>query len=639
MTEQSPSWRCCGAWTGGTVVAVAISPEFAQDGIVLAATAAGLYRSTDGGRQWTKGQSGLSDPRITTVLFAPAVSASAPLAFAATADGRLFQTQDGGATWLEIPAWAGLGLINAIAISPNFVTDQTLFVATAEGIFRTQDGGHTWQSSTFGLLDLEILCLTCAPNFAESELLWAGSAQGGLYRSRNAARSWRESGQGLPDTAIQCIAVSPNFAQDQTLYVGTERDGIYVSTDGGTNWRPLSSLLAGQSVNCLAISPDGQTLLAGAENGIYRSVDGGRQWVLTTDGAFLALAVAIAPDGTAVAGAYQEGAFQLPANTGGWQPVSMGLTAHVPPVVLRDQENRLYLLDIDGVLVTSSDAGNTWQPCNHALAAAPVLAVAMATGEMGSRLYAVTADALYCTQTPLTTTAWRSHPLPLADSVPTLLACALPGAQNSVLLLADETGNLYLSPQGGEQWQSLTTPWQGSGLLHLCFSPIDRSSQTVFALTVQATVDANYLMQIWQTTDAGATWLALADFYADTPAAVMTLPLDPVEQPVLVGVGNRLIKLYRQSENLSWAVEQHFLADTLRITGIVTTESYLEDRFIHVTTNDGIYQTMEGGATWTPVAAALAGRTIVALLSSAAGLPVYAVELGGAIWQAVGSGC
>ncbi|MEZ4734196.1 MAG: hypothetical protein R3E79_44445 [Caldilineaceae bacterium] len=414
MTEQSPIWRRCGAWTGGTVGAVAISPNFTQDGVVLAATAAGLYHSTDGGRHWTICQTGLSDPRITTVAFAPASPASAPmatpLAFAATADARLFQTQNSGAIWQEVTAWAGLGLINAIAVSPNFLVDKTLFVATAEGVFRTQDGGHTWESSTFGLLDLEILCLACASNFAESELLWAGSALGGLYRSRNAARSWRESGQGLPDTAIQCIAVSPNFVQDQTLYVGTESDGIYDSTDGGATWQPLSSHLTGQPINCLAISPDGQTLLAGAEHGVYGSVDGGRRWTLTTDGAFPALAVAIAPDGTALAGAYQEGAFRRAADGGGWQPASSGLTAHTPPVVLRDQEDSLYLLDIDGALVMSCDAGNTWQLCNHALAEEPVLAVAMATGDAGSLLYAVTASALYCTQTPVTATAWRSQP-------------------------------------------------------------------------------------------------------------------------------------------------------------------------------------------------------------------------------------
>lgn len=633
MAEQLPTWRPCGAWTGGTVAAVAISPHFDQDGLVLAATAAGLYRATDGGRQWVCCQNGLSDPRITTVVFAPAVDSAAPAAFAATADSRLFQTADGGATWQEIPAWAGLGLINAIAVSPNFATDRTLFVATPEGIFRTQDGGHTWESSTFGLLDLEILCLACAPTFAENELLWAGSALGGFYRSRNAARSWRDAGQGLPDMAIQCIAVSPNFAQDQTLYVGTENEGIYYSTDGGAGWQPLSPQLAGQSINCLAISADGQTLLTGAGTGVYRSVDGGQQWELTAGGAFLALALAIASNGTTVAGAYQEGIFRLPVDADCWQSASVGLTAHVPPLVLRTQENSLYLLDVEGALVASQDSGQSWESVNSTFAEEAVRAVAQATSIAGTHLYAVTERALFVTQDAATTTAWQSYVLPESAASPTLLTCAPTVTSRAMLMLADESGNLYGSATGGAQWQLLAVPWQNSQLLHLLVTPLDATHQTLYALSVQAATDTTYLLQLWQTIDNGAAWMGLADFYADTPTAVMTLPLDPVEQSILLGVRNRLIKLYHNATDGTWAVDQQFLADRLRITSIVTTATYREDKTIYVTTNDGIQKTKDGGATWTPVAMEVTERTIVALLPGVAGAPTYAVELGGTIWQ------
>lgn len=633
MAEQLPAWRRWRTWSGGTVAAVAISPAFDQDGVVLAATAAGLYRSTDGGRQWMDCQNGLSDPRITTVVFAPVVDVTPPVAFAATADSRLFQTADGGATWQEITAWAGLGLIHAIALSPHFAVDQTLFVATAEGVFRTQDGGHTWESSTFGLLDLEILCLACAPTFAESELLWAGSALGGLYRSRNAARSWRDAGQGLPDMAIQCVVVSPDFAQDQTLYVGTENNGIYYSADGGARWQQLSSQLAGQSINCLAISGAGQTLLAGASAGVYRSVDGGRQWTLTTDGAFLALAVALTPDGTAIAGAYQEGIFRLPVDADGWQSASVGLTVHVPPVVLRDQENSLYLLDVEGALVVCKEKGEHWVSVNGHVDDEPVRAMALATTPTGSLLYVVTAQTIAVTPTSTAAPDWRRHALPERATSPTLLTCAAQVDEDPMLILADEEGNLYCAATLGAPWQLLTVPWQNSQLLHLLFAPIDQSHQTLYALTVHAAADTTYLLHLWQTTDCGATWLALADFYADTPTAAMTLPLDPVEQPIYLGVRNRLIKLYRTAEDGTWAVDQQFLAETLRITSIVTTTTYLEDKTIYATTNRGIQQTTDGGATWTPVAAELTERTLVALLPGLDGAPTYAVELGGTIWQ------
>lgn len=625
MVAQVSQWQPCGAWLGGTVAALALSPDFSRDRLILAATAAGLYRSTDGGQQWQRSASGLSDPRLIAVVFAPLPS---HLAFAATADGRLFQSEDQGATWQECLGWTGLGLINALCVSPNFAADHRLFVATPEGIFRSQDGGLSWESSTFGLLDLEILCLACAPNFADHEVLWAGSALGGLYRSRNGARSWRDAGVGLPDMAMQCLVVSPAYALDQTLYVGTESDGIYRTTDGGATWYALSTELAGQPINALVISPDGQTLFAGTGAGVYASTNGGQQWSLMAGGAFAALALALATDGTAVAGAYQEGLFTWSPTDRQWQPALDGLTAHVPPILWRDPADTLTLLDVEGALVQSVDAGRTWRVLNGELGNEAVLTITQAATDQGPLLCAATGTTCYVQQA----TTWQTVDLPAGAASPTLLAGVSISARVPRWLLADEEGNLFLWDGHQAQWQALAVPWAASQLLHVAFAPVDPSQQTVVALTVQPHPQQHYLLQLWHSNDLGATWLALADFYADTPAAVLTLPLDPVEQPILVGVHNRLIKIYQTPAAL-WAVQQHFLADALRITGIVTTADYIEMPTIYVTTNDGLLQSTDGGATWSAVGEGLAGRTLVAFCPGQGAQPTYVVELGGAIWR------
>lgn len=625
MTGQSLRWSCCGAWEGGTITALAISPAFDTDLVILAATAAGLYRSIDGGQQWQRSARGLSDPRLTAVVFAPQPS---HLAFAATADGRLFQSEDGGERWQECLGWTGLGLINALSVSPHFAADRTLFVATMEGIFRSQDGGISWESSTFGLLDLEILCLACAPTFAESEVLWAGSALGGFYRSRNGARSWRDAGLGLPDMAVQCIAVSPTYAQDQTLYVGTERDGIYRSTDGAATWHALSPDLTGQTINALAISSDGRTLFAGTGAGVYVSSDGGQQWSLPAGGAFSALALAVAADGTTVAGAYQEGILIWSSTHRHWQPARGGLTAHAPPMMLWDETKTFTLLDLDGALVQSTDEGRTWHLLNGDLDDEAVLAMAQATTDQGATLYVATATACYVQQAA----TWQTLALPKDVAPPTLLAIAADFAHFPNLLLADVEGHLFLRAGDQPQWQALAVPWGASQLLHVAFAPVAPIQQPVVALTVQPHPQQHYLLQLWQSHNLGATWRVLADFYADTPAAVMTLPLDPVEQPILVGLHNRLIKIY-QTAGDTWAVQQHFLERDRRITGIVTMPDYIETPTIYVTTNDGLRQSTDGGATWLAVGEGLVGRTLVAFCPGQGAQPSYVVELGGAIWR------
>src|SRR5262245_5881832 len=200
--SPAPTWQRLGSWAGGPVLDIGLSPTFAVDGMALAATAAGLYRTDDGGDSWQRTAAELADPSFLAVAFAPANRPGQVCAYAASESGRLYTSLDSGLTWQEVSAWSGLGQATQLLLSPGFDQDRTLFVATGTGVFRTQDGGLHWESATFGLHDLEVLCLALAPDFVSSEVIWCGTAAGGLYRSRNAARSWRDSGQGLPDDAV-----------------------------------------------------------------------------------------------------------------------------------------------------------------------------------------------------------------------------------------------------------------------------------------------------------------------------------------------------------------------------------------------------------------------------------------------------
>ncbi len=89
------------------------------------------------------------------------------------------------------------------------------FAATiGDGILRTRDRGVSWDAWNFGLLDLEVLALAISPDFANDETLFAATATG-IFRSPNAGRAWREL--QFPDDAgaVLCLAVSPAFAQDE----------------------------------------------------------------------------------------------------------------------------------------------------------------------------------------------------------------------------------------------------------------------------------------------------------------------------------------------------------------------------------------------------------------------------------------
>ena len=98
------TWKKCGdpAITGkadksvGTFYGIDFDPGATS--VALAATPAGLYRSTNGCASWTAIQAGLERETASIVLFHPTHSGEAYVA----QGGRVFRSTDGGQHWLPV---------------------------------------------------------------------------------------------------------------------------------------------------------------------------------------------------------------------------------------------------------------------------------------------------------------------------------------------------------------------------------------------------------------------------------------------------------------------------------------------------------------------------------------------------------
>ncbi|NJN84523.1 MAG: hypothetical protein HC802_21065, partial [Caldilineaceae bacterium] len=481
--------------------------------------------------------------------------------FASTDLGRLFRSVDGGEQWQEIPAWAGLGVVNALALSPSYAKDQTIFAATRSGVFRSFDDGASWESAEFGLLDPEALCIVCAPDYAMSETLWVGTGLGGLFRSRNAARAWRESGQGLPDAAIQAMVIAPTRSSPDgptsraIPLVGTEVDGVYLSIDGGSSWSRASDDLAGEFVNSLlVVSSDANevVLLAGAASGVYRSVDGGAHWKLTTGGEFLALSFGISASGLVVAGAYGDGVFVSEDAGQSWREANQGLDGHAPPLVVRSPGNVLFALDIDGVLAASADGGATWDVASAD--DTPIRAMTVADDGGDGLLYTASDEGLFCRNAAAGSFDWQSLTLP---SAPVAFLQPSPHFQRDrTLLCGDLAGSLFFSHSAGEEWSRLTLAWPSEFLLN---AMIGRGENTPFvALSASLNAQANYQVNIWASTDLGQSWAILANLETESPAVLIAMPDDPAARAMFLATRNRIIKLFTEPSSGELSVEQHF---------------------------------------------------------------------------------
>lgn len=127
-----------------------------------------------------------------------------------------------------------------------------------------------------------------------SQVIWAGSASGGLWLSENGGDFWQPVTDQIPSTGIGAVTVNP--LNPNSLLIGTGEGytlgssairpglGVFKSTDRGLNWQPTNfdyQQTAGVSAFKLIWShADTNIVWLAATNGIWKSTDGGESWVL-----------------------------------------------------------------------------------------------------------------------------------------------------------------------------------------------------------------------------------------------------------------------------------------------------------------------------------------------------------------------
>lgn len=210
---------------------------------VLVGVNGAVLRSQDGGQQWTIVGLASPLPHVVALALSPQFATDG-VAAAGTSEDGVFITGDAGQTWV---AW-NFGLLDlrvlALAFSPDFATDKLLYAASESGIFRSHNGGRSWREVDFPMRAAPVLSLAVV-----GECLYAGTESHGLMISRDGGQSWITA---IPAETTSVVSVS---AANGRLHALTE-SRLLRSADEGQTWETLHSFPDHQQAMALTAQSD-----------------------------------------------------------------------------------------------------------------------------------------------------------------------------------------------------------------------------------------------------------------------------------------------------------------------------------------------------------------------------------------------
>lgn len=488
-------------------------------GNLWAASPAGLFRNIDG--DWLPVLQTFPFSQVGTVLDLGKTVLAAGLS------GGLVYSRKTGENWQYAVLEQVTNPVTCLAASPNFAEDQVVLAGTAgDGVLRSVNGGQSWQLVNFGLRDFHIYALETASVWGLKEASFSGTANG-IYYSPNGGRAWRFS--GLDGITVLSLALHPDFENSPIILAGTENHGIWRSEDSGQNWSPVE--LPGfkeLTINAF-LRFENAWLAATSEAGVLTSDDDGLTWTITNSHLppILTLAQSL---GNLFAGTYQQGIYRSLDGGNTWEPVESWVAQRFSQLLAWpafEQDYWVALGPQSGVWV-SEDKVDGWQP----LSGIDLDSAWYAADVCQDRLILGGSSGVYQQVSPL-----KPGRITLSSDQAALSLASM----DAMVFAGTVSGQLWHSQDSGSTWTKIVAPGEGLPIISLGIMKAE-SSFLIVAIVLNQRQEQ---VEIWrsklglqgESLDQWQLWLVEKTIYR----SVVMLLYGESGEASWFGIGNALI--------------------------------------------------------------------------------------------------
>jgi photosystem II stability/assembly factor-like uncharacterized protein len=544
------------------------------------------------------------------------------LIWAGAAAGGAWKSTDMGRSWSSsTDNLLSIG-VSDIAIEPTDIN--TVYLATGDddlgttytiGVMKSTDGGQTWRETGLKYttnVTAQIYRLLTHPKI--NGRLWAATS-GGLFYSADAGTTWtKKSDRQFRDLEIRTD--NPN------ILFGCQGNIIYRSTDGGDNWVQSSTNIPNTIGRIsIAISPVNQDYIYAlcsdnAKNtgfgGVYRSIDGGKTWVLrsstpnvlggSVDGSDnrgqgwydLTIACSYSNANSVIIGGINVWRSTDGANS--WLISAHWYGDRGTPYVHADIHDldfhpavaNLVIAGCDGGVFSSSNSGQTWQDLSNGLEIMQFYHIS--TSQTANEVYMGGAQDNGTNR--FISSQWSQ--VLGGDGMKCLVSFSNP----NFVYGAIQNGYINRSTDGGNNFQGVINPditkEGGRWVTPYVFNP--NNAAIMYA----------GFANVWRSTNSGAsgTWTKITDFPSNS-SLMKIIAVAPSKPTTIVAINDATIYITRNGGTTWETITTPTGAGPIERWTFSTDDDQKAWFTVSGFRADKVYKTTDGGQTWTNVSKGL----------------------------------
>ena len=623
---------------------ISISPDYPSDPLVIVSSPKPdvTLRSEDKGVTWVDASSGLRNTLID--LAYSANWRDSRRAFSIDQQGTLYETTDAARTWKAIsgmPAWhlemlwvetsevpvvatrhdlfrvvkvedSGQASFENIRL-PKSGERQRITALTAQGahlavgvgtrLHVSSDAGANWESAELGgiIQDVEF-----STDYENDGRIWVATHGAGVWTTFDRARSFVVAGSGIEDPDVNDIAISAGWPRKTELYAATRDDGVYKSVDGGRNWK-LTWLDYGRSIQddnhflyvaLPQFDHSSADVFVATYEGLHISRDGGFKWYSpnikpTQMGRKLAISPSFERDQTLFHIGY--GQAPLATTDGGntWKRRSTGVgSGSIYSIELSPdfESDQTVMIGVHKGVRRSENGGRSWDvhelptPPDNPKAWYPVFRDVTFSPAFERDGTVFTISVASWAKSTDRGLTWETHPA-ITDWGKFIVPTPT-FEEDQTVLLGGTT--LHLSTDGGENWKQVNAQIRGTAF-NAVHAPDYKTSKEVYLYD-----RAGFQFS----EDGGATWQS-SDKGLDgfVPSSMAISPSIETDNTMFLGTeGGGLFKSTTRGRTWDRVPQTEPLLGTIKALEI--SPNFSSDRILFASNFDGVWISHNAGISW-----------------------------------------